>query len=554
MSKQNLHIFFTTDIHGNYFCGDLRPHHKGRGGLPSVHALVAETVASGTESVLLIDGGDLLEGDLPAFCLNYLAPAKERGVDVARMMDYIGYDAAVVGNHDIEAGIDVVRQFAEHCGFTVLAANILAESTDRPAFAPYESYVRGGWKVAVLGLCTDAVPVWVPSDKREGLRFQDMVECARQWIPVIRERVKPDVLVCVMHSGLEGGVEDGTCHENDVRRVVENVEGIDVVLYGHDHHPHFQNYTNPAGQTVRCINPGCAAHNIADVLVREEEDGQTHISARNRNISKLRNGFSMSYTVNFRKEYQAMKATASRVVGHLQGDIHVPEAFFGPSAYVDFMQRVMLEASGAELAFASPLYLNGHVAAGDVNLIDLSCLYHLDDRLFVMRMSGEEIRRYLEKSYAAWVGGMSSPDDPLFLLTCIDAQTRRMVFKNYVFNFDSAAGIRYTVNVDRPVGERIEIQGMADGTPFQPERTYTVCMTGYRASGGGELLTRGAGIARSELPGRLVRRLDGNVADALIAYFRDHPDASPDPMHLWSFEPQEWTLPAMSWEWERLKF
>ena len=74
-------------------------------------------------------------------------------------------------------------------------------------------------------------------------------------------------------------------------------------------------------------------------------------------------------------------------------------------------------------------------------------LYKYENQLYMMRLTGEEIRKHLEMSYSLWVNTMQSPDDHLLLLneyTKNDQQ--RMGFQNFSFNFDSAAGIDYEVD------------------------------------------------------------------------------------------------------------
>lgn len=565
MSKQKLHIFFTSDIHGNYFGHEFRHKRPGRGGLPRVHAYVSEQVAKGDGAVLLFDGGDLLQGDLAAYTLNYLPDPAQRGERVARMMDYVGYDAVVVGNHDIEAGLDVVRNFGRHCGIPQLAANIVDEATGEPAFQPYELFVRGGWRVAVLGLCTQTVPSWVPRDRREGLRFLDVADTVASWVPRIREAVRPDLLVAVVHSGMDGGMAEPNYHENDVRRTVETVGGIDLVLYGHDHHAHVETLVDPDGRGVVCVNPGCQALNVAHVTVTEDaqngaedEEGKAtpapHIEVELVDISLLRNPYSMAYGRHFRQDYHAVEQMARRVVAQFPDDVIIRDAFSGPSPYVDFLQQIMLQATGAQVAFASPVFVGRPVPAGAVTPSVLSRLYHLDDRLFVLRMSGREIRDYLEYSYSLWVKRMERPDDSVLLLQPLDDHSPRMIFQNYIFNFDSAAGIRYGVDVTRPAGQFVDIRSMADGSPFNPDATYEVCMTGYRASGGGELITRGAGISRDELESRLVRRMPQDVGHTVANFMRSHPEARPAALRHWAFEPQEWTEPALARDYVRLGF
>ena len=124
----------------------------------------------------------------------------------AEVMNYMAYDAGAMGNHDLETGHRVYDNWVADCRFPVLGANIIDKATGKSYLTPYVVLEREGVKVAVLGMTTPAVPNWLPPSLWSGLEFQDLVACARQWVPVIREREKPDVLVGLFHSGKEGGI------------------------------------------------------------------------------------------------------------------------------------------------------------------------------------------------------------------------------------------------------------------------------------------------------------------------------------------------------------
>jgi len=72
------------------------------------------------------------------------------------------------------------------------------------------------------------------------------------------------------------------------------------------------------------------------------------------------------------------------------------------------------------------------------------------------------------------------------------------------YNYDNAAGIKYVVNISTPVEKYVTITSMSDGSPFYEDSTYTVAINSYRASGGGGLITNGAGISAEELPNRII--------------------------------------------------
>lgn len=103
-----------------------------------------------------------------------------------------------------------------------------------------------------------------------------------------------------------------------------------------------------------------------------------------------------------------------------------------------------------------------------------------------------------------WTNQMKSADDHLLLFKQPIEEGKRANFEYYSFNFDSAAGINYTVDVTKPRGEKVNILSMADGTPFDMDKRYKVALNSYRGNGGGDLLTIGAGIAKEDLSERIV--------------------------------------------------
>ena len=89
------------------------------------------------------------------------------------------------------------------------------------------------------------------------------------------------------------------------------------------------------------------------------------------------------------------------------------------------------------------------------------------------------------------------------------------------YNFDSAAGINYTVDVTKPAGERISISSLADGSAFDPDAEYIAAMTSYRASGAGGILTEGAGIPEAELEKRIIHRYP-EIRELLYGFINEY--------------------------------
>ena len=197
------------------------------------------------------------------------------------------------------------------------------------------------------------------------------------------------------------------------------------------------------------------------------------------------------------------------------------------------------------MSFNAPLSFNGAVKAGKVTVADMFNLYKYENKLYVMRLKGSEIRKHLEMSYDLWVQTMSSPDDHLLRLNNLSANdSQRMGFSNLLFNFDSAAGIDYEVDVTQPDGHKVRILRMSNGKPFSEDAWYNVAVNSYRGNGGGELLTKGAGIERDSLRSRVVWQSERDQRYYLTEEIRKLGNVAPTANSNWRFVPEEWTKPA----------
>ena len=151
-------------------------------------------------------------------------------------------------------------------------------------------------------------------------------------------------------------------------------------------------------------------------------------------------------------------------------------------------------------------------------------------------------------SYTGWIQQMLTEDGPLLLTGPMKRNPKRMGFKNYIFNFDSASGIRYEVDVRKPAGEMINIISKEDGSPFDMDAAYTVAMTAYRANGGGELLTKGARLSKAEIAARITDISAHDIRHYLMDYIRELGTLNPQPRRHWRFVPEEWAAKAESRE------
>lgn len=549
-----LKIVQTSDIHGNFYPYDFILSRDAAGSLARVHAFVQKERSAYKDNLILLDNGDILQGQPTAYYYNYIDTVSPHLA--AEMMNFMGYDAGNMGNHDVETGRAVFDRWSADCRFPILGANIIETATDKTHFKPYEVLERDGVKVVVLGMITPAIPVWLSENLWKGLRFDDMEDTARKWMKIIREKENPDLIIGMFHAGQDSLLMGGKYRENASLNIARNVPGFDIVLMGHDHARECKMVENVAGDSVLVIDPasnGIVVSNI-DVALKLR-NGKIVDKKVNGVLSDTKDyGISDEFMKHFASQYTTIRDFVSKKIGHFTKTISTRPAYFGSSAFIDLIHTLQLEISGAEISFAAPLSYDTEIKEGNVYVNDMFNLYKYENMLYTMKLSGKEIHDALEMSYDLWTNRMQSPDDHILLLreNRREGATDRASFKNFSFNFDSAAGIIYTVDVTKPRGGKVAILSMADGTPFDMNRIYKVALNSYRGNGGGELLTKGAGIPQDELKERIINSTDKDLRYYLMNYIEEKKVIEPRALGQWKFIPEEWTVPAAKRDYEYL--
>lgn len=549
-----LKIVETSDVHGNFYPYDFVRRQPSAGSLARVYTWVQQERRRFGDNLILLDNGDILQGQPSAYYYNYIDTVSPHLT--AEMLNFMAYDAGNMGNHDIETGRAVFDRWTGDCRFPVLGANILDTATGKTHLKPYVVLEREGVKIAVLGMITPAIPMWLSENLWPGLRFEDMETAARKWIPFIREQEKPDVIIGLFHAGKNAVWMGGKYRDNASVEVASRVPGFDVVLAGHDHARACFKVANEAGDSVLVVNPANNAVTVGDVEVtltlRGGKVTDKLVEGRLTDVGTLEP--SPEFMQHFAGQYDAIQAFVSKKIGRFTQPISTRPAYFGPSAFVDLIHRLQLEIGKAEISLAAPLSFNARIEAGDIYVSDMFNLYKYENMLYTMSLSGKEIRGALEMSYALWTNQMHSPGDPLLLLreSSVSGAEERTFFQHPSYNFDSAAGIIYTVDITRPAGQKVTILSMADGTPFDENRMYKVAVNSYRGNGGGELLTKGAGISQEELKSRILFSTDKDLRYYLMQYIEQRQIVTPRSLDQWKFIPANWVKPAAERDYKKL--
>ena len=538
-----LKLIETSDIHGNFFPYNFITQQDWKGSFARVHSYAQQERQTYGNNLLLMDNGDILQGQPSAYYYNFMDTVSTH--ITAAMMNYMGFVVGNMGNHDVEAGHAVYDRWISQRQFPVLGANIIRTSDEQPYLKPYEIIEREGVKIAVLGMITPAIPTWLPETLWKGLYFADMEQTARKWMPIIQEKEKPDIIIGLFHAGKEARTVAGKYREDASAEIAERIPGFDIIMMGHDHRRFCGKIANAQGDSVLLINPANNGKTVGDVEITLTLDGdkviRKSIQGKLADMDKLEP--SPDFMKQFAPQYQAVEAFVSEKVGTFTKTISTRPAYFGPSAFIDFIHSLQLDLTGADISFAAPLSFDAVIKEGDIHISDMFNLYKYENMLYTMELTGKEIKGFLEESYAIWTNQMKSADDHVLLLT-ERKDGNGYTFTNPSFNFDSAAGIIYTVDVTKPAGQKVSIQSLANGEPFDLNRTYRVALNSYRGNGGGELLTKGAGIPQDQLKDRIISATEKDLRYYMIQYIREKKTLSPQPLNQWKMIPEDWTEKA----------
>ena len=270
----SLKVIETSDVHGHFFPYDFMEKKPIKGTLSRANTYInKERAKYGRDHLLLIDNGDILQGQPCVYWSNYVMPQDENLA--ARVINYMQYDAETVGNHDVEPGHKVYDKWIREVRCPLLGANIVKEGSDGLArkeniydgLQPYSIHYVDGVKIAVIGMLTPAIPNWLTNDVWKGIEFEEMTSCAKKWVKYLKDVERPDLIFGLFHSGKDGGISTPDYEENATAAVAREVPGFDIIFFGHDHQVHNEWITNIEGQQVLIIDPSCYVKNVAEAEI-----------------------------------------------------------------------------------------------------------------------------------------------------------------------------------------------------------------------------------------------------------------------------------------------
>ncbi|NEU62770.1 bifunctional UDP-sugar hydrolase/5'-nucleotidase [Paenibacillus sp. ALJ109b] len=494
----NFDIMVTSDLHGA-----IRPiHYNTNAYRPAGLALLASLIRHERErspELLLVDNGDLLQGSpLASYTASFVSDHEVH--PFINVLNELGYDAAVMGNHEFNYGQDLLRKAVEDSHFPWLSANIVNEGKPDeevpdtaltgagiPAFGPpyLIKTLSSGVKIALLGATTHYIPNWEHPKNIEGLQFLDALETIRAWVGYIREHEQPDVLVVSYHGGFESDLETGEpaerlTGENQAYAICRDIEGIDVLLTGHQHR---QLTAEIHGVTV--VQPGFSGNGAGHVSIELDRlsNGKWQIAGKQARLLLLDENSDVQPDAAVMKLTDELEAKAQawldQPIGEVAGDLSItdPAALrLAAHPFIAFVHQVQMEATGTQISNTALLSEEARGFGSLITVRDVLSNFIYPNTLTVLELRGQDIRDALEQTARYFEVEVSGK---------VVVNPAYMQPKPQHYNYDMWAGVEYELDISKPVGSRV-VKLEREGIPVAMDATYSVVMNSYRAAGGGD--------------------------------------------------------------------
>lgn len=476
----DLTILFTTDVHGMVLPYNFLTNSEASVSMAQVYTCIEE-LKSNNENYILLDAGDLGEGQPSTYYYNFVEKGKEHVL--GKTINFLGYDALGIGENEIQFGEDIYKRAMPHWyKAPIVCANVYEMATGETIFKPYTIINKGGFKVAVLGLTSPEIYNRLSPITMGTIVFDDLDKAAKYWINTIKADEEPDLLVGLLHT-----------NANDAKLLIQDVEGLDLVLCGQDHIGVIDYANDPSFKKVSILQPlpRCQELGKAKIHFKRNEEGgiDKEINVERIDLSKVTP--SQAYISEFKSEIKVINDYLDEPLGITAEELDPVDALIGPSPIMNIIHDMQRWNTGVKISITNFVSTYNKVPSGNLSTRDLFNLYRFENRRWTVKMTGKEIKDLLEYSYDnQYATYEESTGYPYLIAYELDTignvkiNNFGPILKTAQYNYLSAAGIDYVIDLTKPAGEKVSILALSEsGEEFNLEETYQVVMPDHLAVG-----------------------------------------------------------------------
>lgn len=497
-------IIETSDMHGYIYPTNFAGDHDLAIGAAKAAAKIKELKKKAQGPVVNIENGDFIQGSPLSY---YIAKHGQSAAELTNVINLIGVDAHVLGNHEFNYGLAYLKTAIKSYRGPVLAANVLNKKGEPYFGKAYTIVEKSGVKIAILGLVTQYVPHWEQPQTIADMTFESIVKTAQYYVPILKE--KADIVIVSYHGGFErdlatGEATEALTGENEGYQLLHEVSGIDALLTGHQHR---EIATKLNGVPV--VQPGYRGNFVGEIQLElaKTPDGYQVIGSE----AKLHEVNDVAPD----KEILAAIAPIEKKLekwldqplGQVNGDMRITDpmaARLKEHPYIEFINKVQMAASGAKISGTALFNNEGKGFNTTITMRDVITNYIYPNTLAVVKVTGEELKAALEQSakYLAVEDG-KIVFNPIYVNP-----------KPQYYNYDMYEGINYVIDMKQPEGKRIT-QLTFEGQIITPTQELEVVVNQYRAVGGGNY--------EMFKPSKIIREIQIDMTELIADYLKQHP-------------------------------
>ncbi len=547
-----LTIIQTGDIKGALF-----PDDDATSSLAHLASVIREQRDS-TDNLVLFDlGNTVREGEI-GYYYDYLHPGLTH--IQADVLNFLNYDAAVAGSREIGSGANVFNRTVLGAEAPMLGANMVNRTSGEPINRPYKIIRRDNLRIAVLGLVDPHARFGIPERNWPAMTILPIIESAHRWVQIIKDQESPDVVVVLLHAGGDAiyrhavDCDEFSAEPQDAlpiaQRLAKSVPGIDIVFTNEGNADMYTQVRTERGSQVHIISTReyaeSAAVLTADFFRMRNTDFFTIQHVQVSHVSALTQVPDQGFMTHFADAQKRIDVYRKQFVADVESSIPATGCLYGESCILRLVHDVQLKLTSAHVSFAAAPVVSSSLEQGPMLIGDFFRLFPHESYIYSLRMTGQEIKDYLEFSYGGWFNTMQGPYDHLIRFVTDDQQgivrNEQGMPQFYVppYQFDVAAGIDYTVDISKQPGNRIQIIQLSSGRPFNAHETYIVAVNSFRYAGGGGHLAEGVGFSLEELFRRVITVSSRSLRHHILQHLMEVKSITDCTLENWYVIPESW--------------
>ncbi|MBE6879418.1 MAG: bifunctional metallophosphatase/5'-nucleotidase [Ruminococcaceae bacterium] len=459
-------ILYTNDIH------NACQKEEGVLGFSSLAAYKKSLEEQG-KTVILVDGGDAIQGGLIG--------AVSEGEFVVDIMEYVGYDVCIPGNHEFDFGMEQFLSIAENSSLDYISCNFKDLRTDELVLPPYKMITADGIDIAFVGITTpytttSSTPAYFKDENGEFIygfsgdnEGKDLYDAVQTAVDDAKGE-GADYVIAVAHTGYGEGLDNW-----DATAIINNTSGIDFYLDAHAHLTVNEKvFVNKDGETVLLTSTGTKLQNIAEVVVTEEG-----ITSKLINSIDEEDADTKAFVDSI---YEELDKEFGKVVANSEVDLVIYDPETGDrlirtqeTNLGNLCADAYREVTGADIAFVNGGGIRENIKKGDVTYMNIINVHPFGNMLCMMEVTGQQVLDALEH-------GM------------------RYAGKEETGSFLQVSGITFKVDtsIESPVvtdeggtfikidGERRVYDVKVNGELIEADKKYTVASHNYMLKLGGD--------------------------------------------------------------------